>query len=213
MLTEIASRAAPCLDAITPLTNATAARVEERCSHMVVGYVLQHRSLAKRSVVVDGAVRWFPTDDEFRRMMGWQKYMAGPGVPQEGWPVEDDPAPAPAATPVAAPVLPARPVLTAPPSARLLDNVEEALSVLAGELGCVFNDMVPHNAGWFVPGKSMAYASAYDAIRSLVANLKSGGTVWDGKSVAAASEAESHETRTQELATDQPQETPQGALF
>lgn len=213
MLTEIASRAAPCLDAITPLTNAVAARVEDRCSHVVVGYVLQHRSLAKRSVVVDGEVRWFPNDDEFQRMMGWQRYMAGPGVPHEGWPVEDYPAPAPAAAPVAAPVLPARPVLTAPPSARLIENVEEALRALASELGCAFNDIVPHNAGWFVPGKSTAYASAYDAIRGLVESLKSGGTVWNGNSVATASEAESRETRTQELAAEQPQETPQGALF
>jgi hypothetical protein len=212
MLPEIAARAAPSLDSIPPFTSAKAARVEERCGHVVVGYVLQHRALAKRSVVVDGAVRWFPNDDEFQRMMGWQKYMAGPGVPHEGWPVEESPTPVPAVVSVAAPVAPARPVLTAPPSARLLENTEEAFRALAADLGCVFNDMVPHNAGWFVPGKPTAYASAYDAIRGLVGSLKAGGTVWDGESTPASGEAESHDSRMTALAAQQ-QETPQGAFF
>jgi hypothetical protein len=69
-------------------------------------------------------------------------------------------------------------VLTAPPSARLLESTEEALGALAADLGCVRNDDIAHNAGWFVPGHAKAYASAFDAIQGLVASLKAGGTVY-----------------------------------
>jgi hypothetical protein len=42
----------------------------------------------------------------------------------------------------------------------------------------VHNEDIPHNAGWFVPGKAKAYASAFDAIKGLVDSLKAGGTVY-----------------------------------
>jgi hypothetical protein len=176
----------PNLEHVIVATNARAARVEERCSHVVVGYVTQHHALAKRSIVVDGQVRWFPNDDEFQRMMGWKKHPDGPGIPHPGWPLDESPAPAPVAVPVAAPAAPSRPVLTAPPSAKLLESTEAALGQLAHELGCVYDVSVPHNAGWFVPGKATACASAYDAIRGLVASLKTGGTVYEPKSAAPA---------------------------
>ncbi|MGN6085849.1 hypothetical protein [Trinickia sp.] len=163
---------------MTATTNARAARVEERCSHVVVGYVMQHHFLAKRAIVVGAEVRWFPNEDEFQNMMGWKKYPDGPGVPHEGWPLDESPAPISVAPPAAAPQTPARPALTAPPSARLLESTEAALGVLAHELGCVYDVSIPHNAGWFVPGKPMACASAYDAIRGLVASLQAGGTVY-----------------------------------
>ncbi len=164
------------LTSVPDATEQRAARVVERCSHMVVGFVTQHHALAKRAIVVGDAVRWFPNDDEFESMMGWKKYAAGPGVPHEGWPV--DASPAPIAAPAAVPPMPLRPVLTAPPSARLLESVEAALGVLAHELGCVYDVSIPHNAGWFVPGKPTACASAYDAIRGLVSSLEAGGTVY-----------------------------------
>jgi hypothetical protein len=176
----------PNLKHVIDATNARAARVEERCSHVVVGYVTQHHALAKRSIVVDGQVRWFPNDGEFQRMMGWKKYPDGPGVPHAGWPADETPAPrAPVIVPVAAP---SRPVLTAPPSAKLLESTEDALGLLAHELGCVYDVSIPHNAGWFVPGKPTACASAYDAIRGLVASLKAGGTAYEGKPAAAIAE-------------------------
>jgi len=170
------------LTSVTEATEHRAARVIERCSHTVVGFVTQHRALAKRAIVVEDAVRWFPNDDEFESMMGWKKYATGPGVPHDGWPLDASPALAPIAAPAAVPPTPMRPVLTAPPSAKVLESTEAALCDLARELGCVRNDDIPHNAGWFVPGKPTAYASAYDAIRGLVASLKGGGTVYEGKS-------------------------------
>jgi hypothetical protein len=166
------------LTSITEATEQCAARVVERCSHMVVGFVTQHHSLAKRAIVVGAEVRWFPNDEEFQSMMGWKKYPDGPGVSHEGWPPDESPAPAPVASPPRMPTAPARPILTAPPSARLLESTEAALSVLAHELGCVYDVSIPHNAGWFVPGKPTACASAYDAIRGLVASLQAGGTVY-----------------------------------
>ena len=166
------------LASVTEITEQRAARVAERCSHVVVGFVMQHHFLAKRAIVADGEVRWFPNDEEFQSMMGWKRHPDGPGVPHEGWPLDESPAPAPVAPSAVTLQAPARPILTAPPSARLLERVETALAVLAQELGCVYDVSIPHNAGWFVPGKPTACASAYDAIRGLVRSLEAGGTVY-----------------------------------
>lgn len=159
------------LDGVQVETNARAARVAERCNFRVVGYVMEHKALPQRAIVKDCAVRWFPNDSDFENMMGRRKHSAGPGVPAEGWPADEMPqvsAPQVAAVKAA----PSRPILTAPPTARLVESVEEALGSLAKSLGCHWNDMIPHNAGWFVPGKPMAYASAFDAIQGLVERLR-----------------------------------------
>jgi len=161
------------LDAVPAVANERAARVAERCSFRVIGYVMEHTALAKRAVVADDAVRWFPNESDFDKMMGWQKHSAGPGIPAEGWPVDEMPQ-------VDVPKLavqinvaaPKRPVLTDPPTAKLVESAEDALAQLAKSLGCHWNDMIPHNAGWFVPGKPTAYASAYDAIAGLVERLR-----------------------------------------
>jgi len=182
MLPEIASRAAPCIDALMPLTNAKAARIEDRCNYVVTGYVLTHRDLAKKAIVDMAAVRWFPNVDEFMHMLAGRKVTPGPGLPPPDWIAEEVIAqPALVAVTAATPTAPLRPILTAPPSAKLHESTESALAALAKELGCVFNEAVPHNAGWFVPGRPTACASAYDAIRGLVASLKSRGTVYEGK--------------------------------
>jgi hypothetical protein len=166
------------LDSVTLTTNERAARVAERCGYRVVGFVMEHGEHPRRAIVKDAEVRWFPNDSDFTNMMGWRKHSAGPGVPEAGWPVDEMPQAAPVTVVAAAPAAPKRPVLTAPPTAKLLESTEEALGVLARDLGCVWNDAIPHNAGWFVPGKPTAYASAYDAIRGLHASLEGGGTVY-----------------------------------
>ncbi|MFM0165746.1 hypothetical protein PQR39_35620 [Paraburkholderia sediminicola] len=159
------------LDAVTAETNARASRVAERCSFRVVGYLMQHTALPQRAVVLDEAVRWFPNDSDFTAMMGWKKHSAGPGIPAEGWPADEMPQVA-APMVAAAKAAPSRPILTAPPTARLVESAEEALGSLAKALGCHWNDMIPHNTGWFVPGKPTAYSSAYDAIMELVRRLR-----------------------------------------
>lgn len=205
------------LDNVIPLTKAKAARVEERNSYVVTGYVLTHQALAKKAIVDMAAVRWFPNVDEFMLMMTGRKLTPGPGTPPPGWSADEllSAAPAPIAAPAAVSTS-ARPVLTAPPSARLLESPEAALGVLAHELGCVYDVSIPHNAGWFVPGKPTACSSAYDAIRGLVASLKSGGTVYERK---GASSATADEPKSPEQLADikqpaaKPQDCPQGALF
>jgi hypothetical protein len=198
----------PRLDAVIAATNARAARVEERCYHVVTGYVLTHRALAKKAIVDMGAVRWFPNIDEYTRMMTGRDIVPGPGVPPPEWGVDDlIAATPPVAVPVPAAVLPAPPVLTAPPSARLLETTEEAL----GELGCVLNEDIPHNAGWFVPGKPTACSSAYDAIRGLVASLKSGGTVYEGKPAITTIDGALHASEA--VARAEEKASSQGDLF
>lgn len=168
----------PSLDFVAASTIERAARVEERCNYRVVGFVLQHHSLPGRAIVLGTDVRWFPNDSDFANMMAWRKHSEGPGTPAEGWPVDETPAPAPIAAPVAAPTAPSRPVLTAPPTAKLLETTEAALGELARDIGCVFRDEIPHNAGWFVPGTAKAHASAYDAIRGRFARLEADGRVY-----------------------------------
>lgn len=204
----------PSLDAITQETAERAARVEERCGHRIVGFVTRHHALAKQAIVVDGAVRWFPNDDEFKNMMGWKKYPDGPGIPHDGWPADETPAPPPIAAPAVAPSAPARSVLTAPPSAKLLESTEAALGELARELGCVWNEEIPHNAGWFVPGNAKAHASAYDAIRGLFARLEAGGSVYRAPAAATTVEAEAPTAeQTPKRKTEQAAVVEQGALF
>lgn len=85
-------------------------------------------------------------------------------IPQDGEPV--------AAVEPAPMALPANP---APASKKEPTRiiVNEPVDDLARSLGLVFNDMVPHNAGWFVPGYQRGYPSAADAIKGLFALVKS----------------------------------------
>lgn len=167
----------PALDAVTHLSHARAARIIERCGYEITGYVLTHKGGTRKAIVDSAEVRWFPDASDFTRLMTW-KEPVGSGTPPEAA-IGDAllTGVAPAAAP--APPVPVRgAVLATAPSMPLVDTVEEALGVLAAELGCVRNDVVPHNAGWFVPGQPTAFASALDAIKALVLNLKAGGTLY-----------------------------------
>jgi hypothetical protein len=200
----------PALDAMTPMTHARAARIIERCGYEVTGYTLTHKG-STRKAIVDGAdVRWFPDADDFARLMTWQKPI-GSATPPEA--ATGDPlltVGIPAATPVPAPSAQmGRPVLSAAPSMPLVETVEEALGLLAAELGCVRNDTVPHNAGWFVPGRSTAFASALDAIKALFANLKAGGTLY----VPPPPRREPMRAVPDEIAGNQAVDHEQAALF
>lgn len=176
--------ALPALDAVTRQTHERAARIIERCGYEITGYTLSHKSGARKAAVDGSSVRWFPNEADFTRMMQWKEPI-GPGTP----PLEatgdallaPDSHEAMASAKLQA-VAPARPILAAPPSMRLIDSAEDALGALAMDLGCVWNDSVPHNSGWFVPGKPTAHASALDAIKALFVSLKSGGTVYMPKS-------------------------------
>ncbi|MCA7889051.1 hypothetical protein LGM58_38380 [Burkholderia contaminans] len=81
-----------------------------------------------------------------------------------------------------------RTALTRPASLNIDVDVEEACGVLATRLGCVRNDSVPHNSGWFVPGRPVAYASAVDAIEGLLESLKGGGTIYQPPQAATRSQ-------------------------
>ncbi|MDR6381771.1 hypothetical protein [Paraburkholderia caribensis] len=211
---EILERPAevPDTETIARHTVARAERVMERCSYIVTGYVMQHRLLQQYAVIESGRVRWYPNDDEFQLMMTGRKLTPGPGVPPPEA-IGDDLLAAPLEIPAAPAIVlsaptAARPTLTAPPSAKLLETTEAALGELARELGCVFNEDIPHNAGWFVPGKARAHASAYDAIRGLFASLEAGGTVYRAPVPSTEVQVAAPKPKAE------PQmEAPQGALF
>lgn len=68
---------------------------------------------------------------------------------------------------------PAIPVPAAKEPTKIVVN--EPVDALARSLGIVYNDLIPHNAGWFVPGFQKGYPSAADAVRGLFAVLKQAG--------------------------------------
>lgn len=204
----------PSLDAVGRLTHDKAARIEERNNYEVTGYVMTHRALAKKCVIDMAAVRWFPNVPEFMMMMTGQKVTPGPGTPPPGYAdIAELPTPVATAVPVIASA-PTRPVLTAPPSARMLESTEEALDELARELGIAQNESIPHNAGWFVPGKPNAYASSFDAIKALAEHLKKGGTVYYPASAAVETAiVETVKAAPPKKVMEPAPEAPQGALF
>lgn len=55
--------------------------------------------------------------------------------------------------------------------------IHSAMTDLARELGCAWSDVIPHNAGLFIPGQAQACADPVDAIRRLFAHVYAGGHV------------------------------------
>ncbi|MFS8930981.1 hypothetical protein [Cupriavidus taiwanensis] len=62
-------------------------------------------------------------------------------------------------------------------SADVASAINAAMTDLARELGAFYSDLIPHNAGLFVPGEARACANPVDAIRRLFAHVYAGGHV------------------------------------
>lgn len=160
------------LDSLDVLTLRKATDVQDRAGYRVTGFVLTHHALPKTCIVNFSKVRWFLNHADFMRVMNGKEPIE-PEVAEEGFMVEmPEAAPAPLAA-----VTVAKPSIAAPATRAMIESVEEAIGELAKGLGCHHNTMIPHNSGWFVPGKANAYASAFDAVTGLFASLSAGGTV------------------------------------
>lgn len=162
-------------DHVMSMTLRKAASVIDRVGYKITGYVLTHHEHPRKCIVDMATVRWFPDGADFTRMMNGRE-TRGPETPEEGFEFETlvaaiEPAPL-------APVTVVKPSIAAHASRPMIESVEQAIGELAKELGCHHNALIPHNTGWFVPGKANAYASAFDAITALFANLSDGGTVY-----------------------------------
>ncbi|MBR8189129.1 hypothetical protein [Burkholderia vietnamiensis] len=194
----------PIESTIAPETRLRAARVVERVGFKVTGLVLTHPSRQAKAIVdYPAQVRWFPTGDDFKRMMNWQATLE-PGQPPAGYADEHDGPPA-AKPPLQ---LDVRPSIAIPATVMTHDSAQQVIEALARELGCVHNTMVASNSGWFVPGRPTAYVSPYDAIKALVDNLKQGGTVY------MAPRESARPTRVERPVIDSDKgESPQGGLF
>ncbi len=80
-------------------------------------------------------------------------------------------------------------------SADVADAINAAMTHLARELGAFYSDLIPHNAGLFIPGEARACANPVDAIRRLFAHVHAGGLInrpalQTDKPAARASKAE-----------------------
>lgn len=56
--------------------------------------------------------------------------------------------------------------------------ITAAMTDLAHELGCFYSDLIPHNAGLFIPGQALACTDPVDAIRQLFAHVYAGGHIY-----------------------------------
>ncbi|KAI3597678.1 hypothetical protein D8I24_6494 [Cupriavidus necator H850] len=63
-------------------------------------------------------------------------------------------------------------------NADVASAINDAMTQLAHELGCAYSDLIPHNAGLFIPGEARACANPVDAIRRLFAHVREGGRVY-----------------------------------
>ncbi|MCY1253056.1 hypothetical protein D9M68_122760 [compost metagenome] len=62
-------------------------------------------------------------------------------------------------------------------SADVASAINAAITDLARELGAFYSDLIPHNAGLFIPGEARACANPVDAIRRLFAHVHAGGLI------------------------------------
>jgi hypothetical protein len=62
-------------------------------------------------------------------------------------------------------------------SADVASAIDAAMTALARELGCFYSDLIPHNAGLFIPGEARACVNPVDAIRRLFAHVHAGGLI------------------------------------
>ncbi|NIF40096.1 hypothetical protein F3J14_04105 [Burkholderia sp. Tr-862] len=160
--------------------HAVSCKVRERTERLfhpggyeITGYVLTQKTSSWKVVVDVTGTRSMSLAD-LERLMRWEEPI-GSGGPPEGGAVDGPP---PVALSLATTAVP-KCVLSVEPSHAVPNDIADALGILAKRLGCCFNDSIPHNAGWFVPGKQIAYVSALDAIEALFKNLKSGGTIYE----------------------------------
>ncbi|HDR9131983.1 TPA: hypothetical protein QDA91_003108 [Burkholderia vietnamiensis] len=183
----------PSQHAVTPDVATRAAAMFHPGGYEITGYVLTQKISSWKAIVDATGTRWMSLSD-MQRLMSWKELM-GAGAPPDAAETlraaaacgcgDDAPRerveaalPSPAALAPREAVAAQRSALTRPASLSIVADVEEACGILAKRLGCVRNDSVPHNSGWFVPGRPIAYASAVDAIEGLVESLKSGGTLY-----------------------------------
>ncbi|WP_321820817.1 MULTISPECIES: hypothetical protein [unclassified Burkholderia] len=172
--------------AVSDNVRARAQRLFHPGGYEITGFVMTQKISQWRAVVDSSGTRYMSSDD-MKRLMAFEP-PTGSGTDPDvesnqgettGATLASTPTPAP--PPVVAAAVPERkPALAAPPTHVVPDDVEAAYGLLARRLGCHYNEAIPHNSGWFVPGNQVAFASALDAIEALVAHLKSGGTVYVG---------------------------------
>ncbi|RQR09926.1 hypothetical protein [Burkholderia stagnalis] len=178
--------------AVTAEVATRAAAMFHPGGYEITGYVLTQKISSWKAIVDVTGTRSMSLSD-MQRLMIWKEPVGSGAPPDEeitrATPGREDGEDAPREHIEAVPPSPAapiprgvlaiqRPALAQPASLNMIADVEEACGILARRLGCVHNDSVPHNSGWFVPGRPVAYASAVDAIEGLVESLKSGGTVY-----------------------------------
>jgi hypothetical protein len=162
---------------VLPAVRARAERIVSRLDYAVSGYVLSHLYAERKAIVDTTGVRWMPTSD-LTRVMCW-KDPVGPRPSQPGSDTEAAGAAASGSESVlAAPLTAPKKAIAVPPSHPMLEDVGVALGELARQLGCIYNESIPHNAGWFVAGMAKAHMSPIDGIVALFGSLKNGGTIY-----------------------------------
>jgi hypothetical protein len=125
------------LDAVGDYAKGLVERAAARAGYAVTGYVLTQKTRGAKCIVDGDTAAWL-TADAAKNLLAWKR-------PKHEAPPEW--------------------VDEAPPAD--VSEGERALQLLATRLGIPYNTMIPHNAGWFVPGTIEAYKTAGEAIEAL----------------------------------------------
>ncbi|KVO15121.1 hypothetical protein [Burkholderia ubonensis] len=159
--------------AVSTVVRERAQRLFHPGGYEITGYVLTQKISSWKAVIDVTGTRSMSAAD-LERLMRWEEPTGSGGPPERD--ADDGPPPVPLS-----PATTAVPkcALSHEPSHAVPKDIADALGVLAKRLGCCYNDSIPHNAGWFVPGKPIAYVSALDAIEALFESLRRGGTTYE----------------------------------
>lgn len=205
------------LDSLDDTTRMRLERALSPGGYVISGAVLTH-PISQRLIIADRSGYRGLSADDMERIMAWKDPLesANRAAHRE---TQDRPVEVPASAdlPDLRPAASVRPSLSTAPTRAMLDSVEAALAELARESGCIYNEDIAHNAGWFVPGKPTAFKSPYDAIRALIDHSNAGAPV----SRPAAAPRKARATAANAVAMPADAETPacpaeeqaQGGLF
>lgn len=183
----------PLLQSVTEAVLARTLRSTAPNRFYVSGFVVT-QPVSKRKGIIDVAgERWLsPADME--RIVQWKDPVESGEAPSDLSDERGKPASAAAALPRV--VERTKAALITPASHAGSDLTrDEVLVALARDIGCVYNDAIAHNTGWFVPGVPTAFESPTDAIGALVGILRKEARVHQ----AACAKATPHQRTPESL--------------
>lgn len=161
-------------------------------NYQITGFVFTH-PISRWKAICDVSGHRYVNEADMARMLRYEPFK-DPGTEPGAdihTPVPVSPSPSSVSAPLAqAGTITPRTELTRAATHASDTAMIDAVAKLAIEAGCVYNDSIAHNAGWFVPGNPRAYASPLDALGVVLRTLQAGVSVYRATAAAAADDVQ-----------------------